>query len=110
MEEAAEEGGPGCLLRGVVTFRQEVVGGADAGLTGLDPYEESVTLGPCWEGETERTARGKQKGQRMGALVLNLAKNSAVFPGLSFPICKRRDCSNGLSSPRCCGAPHGFRL
>lgn len=66
MEEAAEEGGPGCLLRGLVTFRQEVVGGADAGLTGLDPYEESVTLGTLLgrrdransSGETERPEDG----------------------------------------------------
>lgn len=45
MEEAAEEGGPGCLLRGLITFRHEVVGGAEARLTGSDPYDESVTLG-----------------------------------------------------------------
>lgn len=36
--------GQGCLWRGLITFRQEIVGGADAGWTGLDPYDESVTL------------------------------------------------------------------
>lgn len=102
MEEAAEERGPGCPLRGLITFRQEGVGGADAGLTGSDPYDERVTLGTL--------SGGRDRATSLGGIETPEAKNSAVFPGFSFPIFKRRDYSTGLSSPRCCGAPHTFLL